>query len=286
MGVKEDVRAVFRELSPILAGFKLALIVISYFGIGSVAKWVVSHWYPFTRWVWDRFCEVFTFPTLPVVLKDSLTALIFFVPLGTTAIIEFRRGGEESRSIHRILGAFFGVLFLVIICKDAFSEIGEALRVAAVSSNFNDEFMLRIREALDVVNSIPRAIFFAFLGVYLVSAGALAVFINRSSERRAWFERHVRKSFRYSAFGFASGTLFPVFYLFFSTADDGTRGVGLAVAASIAIMFLILSILLVAVAFAPRRLFIATGACVAFVFTAVCFELVVALIHFIEKKSA
>ena len=49
MSIRDDLKSVLKELSSILAGFKLALIVISYFGLGSVAKWVISHWYPFTR---------------------------------------------------------------------------------------------------------------------------------------------------------------------------------------------------------------------------------------------
>ena len=112
---------VLLELSPILAGFKLALIVIGWFGLGSVASWVIERWYPFTRWVWDQMTEFFLWPTLPIVVKDSLTALVFFLPLGIGAIFQARHK-DESRFRQRLLGTFFGCFFLVLICRDVLSS--------------------------------------------------------------------------------------------------------------------------------------------------------------------
>ncbi len=128
MKIKNDLLLVLRELSPILAGFKLALIVTGWFGLGSVAQWVITRWYPFTRWVWDQVTAYFEFPELPVVVKDSLTALVFFLPLGIGALLS-RNNNMTAGSIlrHRLLAAFFGVLFLGLICKDVFTSIAEAI---------------------------------------------------------------------------------------------------------------------------------------------------------------
>ena len=60
-------------------------------------------------------------------------------------------------------------------------------------------------------------------------------------------------------------------------------GSEVSVLISIAIMFLILSILTAAVAFSPKKLFLTTGACIAFILAAALFELAIAIISFIEN---
>lgn len=145
MSFKNDVKSVLVELSPILAGFKLAVIVIGYFGLGSVAKWVISYWYPFTRWVWDSVANLLYLPIFPVIVKDSLTALIFFLPLGGAALWRKVAGRTGEGDSHRVLGAAFGSLFLIIICKDVLQTIAESLASPAqdliVSLNRLDYFV-------------------------------------------------------------------------------------------------------------------------------------------------
>lgn len=124
MTIRNDVKSVARELSPILAGFKLAVIVIGYFGFGSLAKWIIQFWYPFTRWVWDQITFNLSLPNLPNTVKDSLTAFVFFLPLGVTALLNLKNGNAELTSApKRSFALFLGLLLLVIVCKDAVTEI-------------------------------------------------------------------------------------------------------------------------------------------------------------------
>jgi hypothetical protein len=284
MSIRSDLKSVFRELSPILAGFKLGLIVISYFGIGSVAKWVISHWYPFTRWVWDLFCEYFTLPTFPDVVKDSLTALLFFIPLGVTSLIEFRKKSDDENSTkHRFFGAFFGFLFLAFICNEALSAIATAVSESSAITSFDSVFLRFSESFLKGFNAVPVWVHVAFLGAYLASSGALAFYINKSEVRRNRFTRIIRQSTKLS-FQLLSAISFLLLLISVGLPMTGLLyGGEIAVLVSIAIMLITFAILLAAVAFAPRKLFVTAGACIAFVVAAMCFEFVVWLIDFIEK---
>ena len=50
-----------KEIGPIIAGFQLATYVVSFFGIGAFATWVLERWLPFTRWVWDTIISFLTY---------------------------------------------------------------------------------------------------------------------------------------------------------------------------------------------------------------------------------
>lgn len=124
MKVPPGLHELLRELSALLAGFKLALIVIGWFGAGSVAKWVLEHWYPFTRWVWDVFAIALSFPQLPIAIKDSLTALVFFMPLGVTALLWPSNSQIGNTSVWiRLIAIVLGLILLLVVSKDAIFEI-------------------------------------------------------------------------------------------------------------------------------------------------------------------
>ncbi|OOE86853.1 hypothetical protein BZG73_03155, partial [Salinivibrio siamensis] len=170
MSLKEDLKSVLAELSPILAGFKLAVIVIGYFGFGSVAKWIISYWYPFTRWVWNQVAIVLYLPEFPLIVKDSLTALVFFMPLGITAISQRIRGVEKSEEKHRVSSALFGFLFLILICKDVITSILDSLSTSIQEFNSSEEYQsfLRIFERFDEAISTAVPIYTGLVGVYLL----------------------------------------------------------------------------------------------------------------------
>jgi len=120
MTIAREAKLVVRELSPILAGFKLAAIVISYIGFGSVAKWFVEYWYPFTRKLWDWITASLSIPEFTVPVKDSLTALLFFLPLGLTAIYQCLYPPERiSSNTYRAFAGILGILFFYLVTKDA-----------------------------------------------------------------------------------------------------------------------------------------------------------------------
>lgn len=124
MSILNDTKQVLKELSPILAGFKLAIIVISYFGVGSLAKWCIEHWYPFTRKMWDALAFSLSFPEFSIPVKDSLTALIFFLPLGITAVHQiFYPSNESTSNSYRAFAGLLGVVFFFIVTKDVIGEI-------------------------------------------------------------------------------------------------------------------------------------------------------------------
>jgi hypothetical protein len=66
---------------PVVAGFQLAVAVIGYVGVGALASWVVSVWFPFTREMWQLLIQYMKLPFhLTNIEKDSLTTLVFFYP--------------------------------------------------------------------------------------------------------------------------------------------------------------------------------------------------------------
>jgi len=118
--IGENSAEVLRELSPILAGAKLATIILGYVGVGSFAKWVIEEWYPFTRWVWDQVTVFLDLPSLSQIEKDSLTVLVFFLPLGISAFLNKVRGNTEQNPTlkTRFISALFGIFCILIICFD------------------------------------------------------------------------------------------------------------------------------------------------------------------------
>ena len=173
MTLKHDIKSVALELSPILAGFKLGVIVIGYLGLGSVAKWVISYWYPFTRLLWDSVAHFLSLPIFPVIVKDSLTALVFFLPLGMTAIWQKLSGKTDSNDSHRIMGAVFGLLFLFIICKDVMSSILSSLALSIQSLSASNIAAVDIEFAI-------------FITFYLLLAFLLGILLRKA--RRASVE--------------------------------------------------------------------------------------------------
>ncbi|WP_411351274.1 hypothetical protein PNH50_12885 [Leisingera aquaemixtae] len=270
-----------------MAGFKLALIVISYFGLGSVAKWIISYWYPFTRWIWDYICDYLTFPHLPILIKDSLTALVFFLPLGVNALWQIRNGAtEDFQKSHRILGGVFGVLFLVIICKDVFTSIASA--VAALPQGFSDNYQPKIVQKVislaEAVGQIPDAAVGIAFGAYasLVTIG-LAYARKRYGVIPA--RQMLSRGFKlfYKTFSFAAISLSLLSGV--ATGMSLANGLGehsTAILASLAILLTIMGLIGAAAAFSPKKLFLTTGAAIGFIFAAVLFETTVSAIRFIE----
>lgn len=281
MSVKDDLRSVLSELSPIIAGFKLAVIVIGYFGFGSVAKWIISHWYPFTRWVWDQLTGLFLLPELPLIVKDSLTALIFFLPLGIIAIGQRIRGLDKSEDRHRVSGAFFGFLFLFLICKDVITSIASSISSSAqgVITLIGAERLSIVSDTILYVYACILVAFFVFRGGSYVSriekyssATKKYAFFNKCRDMdealKTAMARSKKKFFRITS-------IVLLFYIsligLLLVINSGQLNTG-AIIGAIVILAVIVASLLSSIFFAPKKLFITTGAAVAFVLAAVLFE--------------
>lgn len=123
-------RKFLEEIGPLLAGFQIAGSIIGFFGIGAVAKWILEHWLPFTRWAWG---EIFAFINLPDITtqeKDALTTLAFFAPMAISSFISWwtrndpsRQGpwgevpeNQSAKEIRlRLYAALIGATFMVVV---------------------------------------------------------------------------------------------------------------------------------------------------------------------------
>ncbi|MEL7151763.1 MAG: hypothetical protein AAGK71_13580 [Pseudomonadota bacterium] len=280
MSIRDDLKSVLKELSSILAGFKLALIVISYFGLGSVAKWVISHWYPFTRWIWDRFCVFFSLPTFPDVLKDSLTALVFFLPLGIVAIYEFFSDSDpKPSSFHRWAGLVFGFAILYIICREVILIIADAL--GNIDGPIDLETFI---ESLWLSIGVPDWLA-PFLTIILIAmpAAAFSILALSGRDRVLGFQLiEIKKLFSRTISTLGAFWILYMVYAFASGLVENDWAIFL----SATILFFILGLLLAAVVYTPKKLFITTGASLAFVLAAVVFEIAIFVINFIESAPS
>ena len=116
-----------RNVGALGVGFKLALIVSSYIGAGSFAKWVISVWYPATRRFWAIAAENLSFPVLTDSEKDALTALCFFIPFGISALITAIKGREIEADyaieIERLSATILGGAFFYLICRSIIQSL-------------------------------------------------------------------------------------------------------------------------------------------------------------------
>lgn len=287
MNIKDDLRNVVKELSVILAGFKLAVIVIGWFGLGSVAKWVISYWYPFTRWVWDSFAELLSLPDFPIIIKDSLTALLFFLPLGLTAVLGMAHGKNSNDSL-RVMAAVFGCLFLLIICKDVISSIYESLAVSVQT--------LASKGEASKINNLMLAV---FISLYLLMAFILLGFLRkarkRSSDKNALLKsiksgdqrmsQYIRKyRFKITLFMFAVTCIMLAGLTHRFIVRFGPE-LGPTIMGAMTILLIIITCIILATLYSPRKLYLTTGSAIAFVFAAIFFEAFIFVKQFMESVS-
>jgi hypothetical protein len=287
MAVKDDIKSVLRELSPILAGFKLAVIIIGYFGLGSVAKWVISYWYPFTRWVWDRVADLFFLPEFPVIIKDSLTALLFFLPLGVTAIWQWFSGKTDSKDSHRVMGAVFGILILIVICKDVvssiISSISTSMQDPLVSSLLTSFSKFGYSDVMRIGFGFGIAIAFSLAILFLDSRRIENTFLVKLKSFFDGLQSFIKRSRKTIIISYAVFTPIGLTTVFYELISKSDPSYAIAVVVSIGILFLILLSLLLAILYAPKKLYVTTGAGIAFVLAAAFFEAFIVAKSFMES---
>jgi hypothetical protein len=224
-------------------------------------------------------------PVFPIIIKDSLTALVFFLPLGITAVIQLL-GKKNSDVTHRVMGAVFGALFLFIICKDIVASIYDSLflSVQTLSSSKGSKFPIWATAVL----------FFIYLFLAGIAAYLLKKARNADPKERllTWiklgenkFIRYVEKNrLRMFSIGLAISGVFIWVY-----GSSLVREFGPTLAPSItgamAILMIIIVSLLLAIIYAPRKLYITTGAAIAFVLAAILFEAFITAKSFMESVA-
>ena len=188
--MKDTLIKIFRDFSAILAGFKLAIIVISYFGFGSLAKWVLEQWYPFTRWMWDNVFAYLNLPEITDIEKDALTAIFFFLPLGATAIIAPSNRIRDLDSPRiQLISAPLGLLFIYAIC-------GNLITFVLSTVNVKDQLL---SFAVDVFSN-NYAFVLSVLAGYAISSIVLPIgnrIIQREFLRRKVLRRWLQNLSRF-----------------------------------------------------------------------------------------
>ena len=282
--------ALLRDLSSILAGFKLAIIVISYFGVGSLAKWVIEEWYPFTRWLWDNIFTYFSFPEISDIEKDGLTVMAFFLPLGITSLIyRIRKIDEDTSPNIRIISASLGVLFVYIMCENIIQFILENAKM--------NEYLVAIFEKYYAEE---------FSTVLVVLAVNFLVCIFFVLDKKEWVERLQQRpqdvvplERMFIAMLTLNVRYMTAYHRMFVGANRVFMLVGIAIYILIgamisvsldsylplvAVIFVGISVI-VSVSYAPKKLMLAAGASLAFISAAYMYELFELARDFIENST-
>ncbi|MEM0921909.1 MAG: hypothetical protein AAGF44_07930 [Pseudomonadota bacterium] len=105
---------------PIAAGFNVGSYILGFFGAGALARWLIEHWFPFTRWAWGQLLQILSLPEITESEKDALTTLVFFAPLGLWALLFGRSSaGRAHGRLHggllQAAGVITGILFLSVV---------------------------------------------------------------------------------------------------------------------------------------------------------------------------
>ena len=260
-----------RAFSPILAGFKLAIILVGYIGVGSIAKWIVEQWYPFTRWMWDNIFVYLDLPKLSQIEKDSLTALLFFLPLGASCIWSLRRTTDDQRnpSLQIISGAL-GTIFFIVLCWDVVRFTLQSTTPAIVSNLEKDH--QRLIEALNLFYYNPL-IGIAILLSYVTLVMMVYFIIRRKIMENERWRNRLRRISKFSV-GFFAFTFLILAISASMTADSILPFIS---------VLLIISIVVLSVLKSPLLLLTASGASLAFILSALTYEACLFAISFIES---
>lgn len=123
------------DFGPVLAGFQIVVSIVSIFGIGAFASWIIEHWLPFTRWIWTNIISYIQFPDTSDPEKDALTAIAFFTPIAISAFLNKILGDSESYNDEskllrvRIFATIIGVVCMYIVGSrvviDMFEIVGK-----------------------------------------------------------------------------------------------------------------------------------------------------------------
>ncbi len=287
MTLKKNIKAIFKDLGSLLAGFKIALIVVASFGFGSVAQWCIEQWYPFTRWVWDKLCMLITIPPFPDVIKDSLTALVFFIPLGIAVLIQIFSKSKNHDVSHRALGACFGIIFLFLICKDVLTSIAEGLASIAPRAIAENPFFAFIDGLSKFFINIPNWVVVLLVLVYIFICGF--ILFSRKRMTNIGIARQLLILLKRRSYFIANAIinitiLVIVFgYSFAQIAASDTTFRPIAVA--FLIMLIILTLIVLAVIVIPKKLYVTMGAAIAFISTALAFDILLIVKRFIESAT-
>lgn len=269
-------------IGPLAAGFQVATIVLSFFGLGAVASWLIRHWFPFTRWVWGQVLEYVHLPEITDAEKDALTTLVFFLPLGLYALANRREDQRDQK--YRVGGLFAGAVFFCIMAYSFILELIIDLSVAVSEHLFITTlyggvvlFLILIFSLINWMSRRARAERYRPRGSNL---GTLDDDIEHGDDD--WAATVIRRH-RYQltrALLFAITGMQGLFFtalLALSSADFGF----IRISCFYALLLLSLS----AMIYSPYRLYVSMGCVVAFVLSGVIFDVAIFAIEAIENVA-
>ncbi len=267
---KYSVKQFLDDFGPVLAGFQIAVSIVSFFGIGAFASWVIEHWFPFTRWVWTEIISYIDFPDISDPEKDALTAIAFFIPMAVSALLN-RLNNHNSDSPDkgkllrvRIAALVIGVIFMYLVGSRVIFDMLEMASNFEVTSFYE---VFRYSNMVIVLLMIPYIIHFLYARLI-------------SKEHINDWERYYERS---SKIRRISQVL--MFTVLLVTAAGG--GIWLAAAGmgwirAFAPLFILLC-LGTTVIFHPNRLLNTAGVVIAFVGASFGWELALAVVEIIES---
>ncbi len=262
---------VLREMSAILAGFKLAVILIGYFGAGSLAKWIIEQWYPFTRWLWENVFAYLRLPEITDVEKDALTAIAFFLPLGIAASVARLLGRrEETAPATRVASASLGIVFVYAICSNV-------ILFVLANAKLDEQLVLSVTalsENVGIVLAVMLANVAAAIGLGWVMSRAMAGATRVGQARLYRVLLGIASKWPSKVFVAANRTVVVVVMVLYGilglfAAMDLESYLPLA-----AIVLVSLSVLS-SIFYTPTKLMLAAGASLAFISAAYAYEMVV-----------
>lgn len=279
MSEKSSATELLKESSAILAGFKLAVIVLSYIGLGSVASWFVENWYPFTRHIWDTVSSSLGLPQIPLLVKDSLTALVFFIPLGVTALYQIFVPPENRPTVaFKTMAAILGVFLFILVTKNVLSAI--ILSLDLDNSTLNDSPTIRLvfLILLSILTIFALSSDNGWTSIDTFIEGVIGKFID---------DLNLYVQLTVMFFVLALGIYFVYLGSVHLNLQLELEKIDLRHELNIAVLLLGATVFLIWLAafFAPRKLYVATGASFAFVLAALIFEIILRFKSYIEAVN-
>jgi hypothetical protein len=296
------------EISPLLAGFQIAVSIVGFFGIGTVATWILEHWLPLTRLAWTRILELVNVPDISSPEKDALTTLAFFAPMAISSFISWYTRKNPNRTEPwtetlesdvakevrlRIMAAVVGTIFMIAVggsvVQDAVTlfttDSPTTVDVSVRKPVFNIETFAQIGLLVSVLT---------FLLAVSVSIYVLSIRSKRLSYRVKYaivfltkYAKPVRKNVYSAAFGVATSIISSLLSLVsFATMFGGiifaSGQLGLIRTTA---PLLVLTSLLATIFLDPTRLLKTGGVVIAFVLASLGGDLAVMLVRAVENAA-
>ena len=267
-------RQALDDIGAVLAGFQVAVSIVSFFGIGAFASWVIERWLPFTRWVWTEVISLIKFPDISDPEKDALTAVAFFIPMAVSALLNgktFINIGiiDKAKSLRvRIFTLFVGVIFLYLVGSRVIFDMVDMF------NSFDFAQFENISQIALMLAVLPLV----YLSIIYLRVRYFDKSIKKDGDDYERLKENIEKSLSLSTL-----VSYVIFLIFIGGSSIllAMEGIGWIRALAPLLVIVCLGITII---FHPNRLLNAAGVVFAFVLSSFAWELVLLAIEIIEKS--